>query len=80
MRTPEMKKKHFCDVTVNKRLQRAKKWIEQRLTFTGIEMTQAGISASPRDTIRELNGNGMNILRETERSPTGARISRWSLM
>lgn len=80
MITPEMKKHHICDLKVNKRLQRAEHWIKQRKTFTGLEMIAAGISASPRDICRALIFNGLNLVRDTEISSTGARISRWSLM
>lgn len=79
MRTLEMKKHHICDLKVNKRLQNAARWIRQRKTFTGLEMIRAGISASPRDLCRALKFNGMNLIRETERSKTGGRISRWTL-
>lgn len=79
-RTEEMKKHHICDLKVNKRLQRAEHWIKQRKTFTGIEIVQAGLATSARDLVRQLIFNGLNLVRETEISHTGARISRWSLM
>lgn len=79
-RTELMIKNHICDLKVNERLQNAERWIRQRITFTGLEMTQAGISASPRDLIRSLRMNGMDIVLEREISKSGARISRWTLM
>lgn len=81
MRTKEMKKNHISDLATSKRLQVGAAYFRRRLTVTGMEIIRDLKSASPRDLVKELRGNGLNIVREFGgTTQSGARITRWSLL
>lgn len=80
-RDPILKANHSGSLATCKRLQRGRDYFLERLTCTGMDLIRDLQCASPRDLVRGLKANGMNIVWELDRvTESGARVSRWTLL
>lgn len=82
MRTKTMLKNHSGSIETSKLLKRADKWVRAKLTWTSREMRDAFDSCAPRDVIRHLKSNGLNIspARHERTTEDGRRVFRWDLL
>ena len=79
-RTIEHARQHMATIESSPRLQKGRDYFKEVKTATTLDMIKAGIAASPRDLVRALRVNGMNIVTEFERTTdNGSRVFRYTL-